>query len=234
MEKREIEIRRNVVERALMASRDYIVRHRRYFIYGAAGLLAAIVLAVGGFVYYESREQKELAVFEKILYDYQTSAVASETEKKDLLKKTADELEKVVGSSLWGYVHRNGYYIIGGLYYNEGMFEEAKGYYLKFARTSPGSFFAPLGLQQAARSCEAMEKPAEALEIYKKLEKKYGKSVVADQIFFDLGRLYLKQGDQFKAREYYTRVMNEFPRSPFSQKARERLMLIGLSQAKKP
>ncbi len=232
MEKRDIEIKRNIVEKALMAFKDYAKKHLRVMMIAAACLLGLVVLIVAGYVYYEKRQQGEIARFERIIDDYRKAASGDEKERKILLKKTADGLEKVIEGSWWGYVKNNGYYIIGALYFNEGMYSESREYYLKFADKKPRSYFAPLGLQQAARSCEFLKKYDEALKLYNRLEKQYGKSLIADQIYYDLGRIHLNKGDYFKAREYFTRVLNDFPRSPFSQKARERLMIIGYIQTR--
>jgi len=41
------------------------------------------------------------------------------------------------------------------------------------------------------------------------------------------------EGDLFKSRESFNRLMVLFPKSPFARKARERLMLLGLAEGKK-
>ncbi len=102
-----------------------------------------------------------------------------------------------------------------------------------FAERSPRSFFAPLGLQQAARSYEALGRNKDAIAVYQRLEKDYADSAVADQVLYDAGRLYQMEGDLFKSRESFNRLMALFPKSPFARKARERLMLLGLVEAKR-
>ncbi|HSV97043.1 MAG TPA: tetratricopeptide repeat protein [Spirochaetota bacterium] len=233
METRDIEIRRNVVERALMAVKEFAKENLRLVVYCVTGLLAAAVLFSAGYLYYEYREADELARFEKILDDYRNLQVEGEAERTAALEKTAAEIIAASDSSYWGYVRRNGHYVAAGLYYDARMYEKALASYLKFVERSPSSFFAPLGLQQAARSHEAMGRNKEAIAVYERLEKDYADSAVADQILYDAGRLYQMEGDLFKSRESFNRLMTLFPKSPFSRKARERLMLLGLVEAKK-
>jgi len=131
-------------------------------------------------------------------------------------------------------VHEFGYYIIGNLYYSEKKYKEAREYFLKFADSSSGSYFAPMGLQQAARSSEYLGDIKDARKIYSRLEKDYEKSAIADQIQYDLGRIYEQEGDGVRARECYNKVLAGFPRSPFAQKAKERIILLGLAERKDP
>lgn len=227
MEKRDIEIRRNIVEQSLMAAKDFARAHLRAVAYAAAGLLAAVALVIAGIVVYNSVEDKELASFELILDRYRVSAGPQGAEREARFAKTVQELEAVVRGSYWGYVHTNGYYIIGGLCYGERRYAEAGKYYLRFFEGSPRSFFAPLGLQQAARCSEQLGDLKEAARLYSLLEKKYGEGIIADQILYDMGRMRQQQGEIFKAREYYNKLIVSHPRSSFVQKARERLMLLG-------
>lgn len=228
MEKREIEITRNVIERALMAVKDYINTHMKEFVIGCVSALGLAVLITGGIIVHNAHENASLVKFEQVLDAYNSGASGDPQARIANCKKTAGDLEGIVQKSWWGYVHENGYFVIGGLYYSERLYAEAKDYYLKFAEKSPRSFFAPMALQQAARSYESLGDFAGALQTYVRLEKKYGKSVIADQIYYDLGRIYQRQGDIFKARENYNRVVTAFPQSRFARMARERLFLLGL------
>jgi tetratricopeptide (TPR) repeat protein len=228
----EIEIRRNIVERWLMTAKDFALKNMRIVVYALAGAVVAVVLVIAMVVYYDYRANSELVKFEKVMDEYRKSYGPDETVRKQVLNKTAAELKSITDSSYWGYVNHYGYYIIAGLYFNEGMHAEAKDYFLKFVKKQPRSYFAPMGLQQAARSCEFLNDYKGAIELYNKLEKDYSKSVVADQVYYDLGRAYQHQGDIFKARECFDKVISSFPRSEFSQKARERIMMLGYSSGK--
>jgi tetratricopeptide (TPR) repeat protein len=231
-QRKDIEIRRNIVEKGLMAAKEYVKANLRSFMYAGVALIAAAVLLVVGIIYYESRESAELSRFEQVLEGYRLFTNPEPGERAKMVGNTVKELNAIIDNSYWGYVNRFGYYVIGGLYYSEKMYSEARKYFLLFAGKNPRSFFAPLGLQQAARSSEYLGDFKESLKIYMELEKKYGDSAVADQILYDLGRVYQREGDIFKSREYFNKVISSFPRSQFAQKSRERLLLLGLSGGK--
>jgi len=232
MENREINIRRNIVERSLMGIKDYIRKNSKTVIYGLIALIIIIVLAGGLIIYIDKRETTELIKLEQILDAYKNLQTSNDENRIQALENTVKSLNALIERSFFGYVHNNGYYIVGGLYYNERKYAQSKDYYLKFVKRSPKSIFAPLGLQQAARSCEYMNDNKGALEIYKRLEKEYAGSPVADQIYYDLGRMYQIEGDLFKSRDSFNKVVISFPRSDFAQKARERLVMLGLSPKK--
>ncbi|TAL38710.1 MAG: tetratricopeptide repeat protein [Spirochaetes bacterium] len=232
MESREIEIRRNIVEKALMTVKDYVRHHRKQVAYGAAGTLIGAIFVMSMVVYYDHRASTELVQFEQALDKYRAGFPADDRERGAALDKAAQELAAIVDSSYWGYVHEFGYYIIGNLFFAESRYKESKDYFLRFTDKNPGSFFAPMGLQQAARSCEYLGDVKGAKQIYVVIEKEYGKSAISDQISYDLGRLSEQEGDHFKAREYFNKVVSEFPRSPFAQKAKERIMLLGVAEKK--
>jgi tetratricopeptide (TPR) repeat protein len=229
MEKRDIEIRRNIIEKSLMAVKDYARQNMKMVLYAAAALAVAAVLAIGAILYYDRRETAEMVKLERILDSYRKSYSSDAAERAKTLEQTVKDLDALTSDSWWGYVHRNGHYIIGGLYYNERNYAGARKHFLIFADGNRRSFFAPLALQQAARSAEYVSDYKEALKIYVRLEKDYSESAVADQVFYDLGRVYEHEGDIFKARENLNKVITSFPRSPFAQKAREKLMLLGMA-----
>jgi TolA-binding protein len=64
------------------------------------------------------------------------------------------------------------------------------------------------------------------------MEKEYAESALADQIQYDLGRMYQKKGDVFKSREHFNRVVFTYPQSLFARKAKERLFMLGLIEKK--
>jgi len=225
MARREIEIQRNIIEKSLMFLKDSFRKNRKAFLYSLGGALLAILFIIIGFLYYDMKATRDLVAFERALDEYQE--ITDDAERKERVLKTVAELDKLVASSHWGFVDEYGSYIIGNLLYTENMFQEAKKYYLQFVDESPSSFFAPLALQQAARSAEMLGTVDEALTLYQQLESEYGDSQFADHIYYNLGRIYGRRGDIFKAREYYNRVIISFPQSLFSEKAKKNLFLLG-------
>lgn len=229
MERREIHIQRNIIENFLMAAKDFIKKNRKLVGYSVLSFIVLLVLIISGMVYYDARESSEVERFESILDQYRNYSGDS-AGKTSLLYVTISELDKVVQSSTWGYVARYGNYVIGNLYFENEKYEKAKEYYLKHAEESSAVPFVLLSMQKAAVACEYMNNHNDAFQIYKKMSEKYGDSIMADQIYYDLGRMYQKRNDIYKAREYYYKVITAYPRSIFSGRAKRRLFLLSYSE----
>ena len=223
---REIKIQRNIVEQGMMAVLNFVKSHRRLVLFVFIGSILGITLIIASVVYINNDAEKNLVAFETVLDEYRQSYVASPDDRKKNLDKTVNKLNEIIDSSYWGYVNENGYYIIGTLYYNENNHKEARDYFLRFADNS-SSFFTPLAYQQAAISSEHLGDFKRALELYSILEKEYGDSYLIDQVYYNLGRMYQKEKNLFKAREYYKKVMLEFPQSFFANSSKSRLLLLG-------
>ncbi len=223
---REIKIQRNIVEQGMMAVLNFVKSHRRLVLFVFIGSILGITLIIASVVYINNDAEKNLVAFETVLDEYRQSYVASPDDRKKNLDKTVNKLNEIIDSSYWGYVNENGYYIIGTLYYNENKHKEARDYFLRFADNS-SSFFTPLAYQQAAISSEHLGDFKRALELYSILEKEYGDSYLIDQVYYNLGRMYQKEKNLFKAREYYKKVMLEFPQSFFANSSKSRLLLLG-------
>lgn len=223
---REIKIQRNIVEQGMMAVLNFVKSHRRLVLFVFIGLILGITLIIASVVYINNDAEKNLVAFETVLDEYRQSYVASPDDREKNLDKTVNKLNEIIDSSYWGYVNENGYYIIGTLYYNENKHKEARDYFLRFADNS-STFFTPLAYQQAAISSEHLGDFKKALELYSILEKEYDDSYLIDQVYYNLGRMYQKEKNIFKAREYYKKVMLEFPQSFFANSSKSRLLLLG-------
>ena len=224
MEKRTVTIHRNGIESFLMYVKEIVKHHKRPVLIGVVVVVLAAGLAVGGAVYYDVRSNADLVEYETLMTEYESGsrdAAAFTTAVTKLIALT----EK----SCFGYVHRNGHYIAGGMYFERKMYEEAKANYLKFADVSSSSSFAPLALFQAGVCAENTGKDDEALSLYKRIEKSYKDGAFSDRLFYDLGRMYQKKGDKVTAKEYYGKVIAQYPNSrPFADLAKIRLSLLGL------
>jgi tetratricopeptide (TPR) repeat protein len=224
MEKRTVTIKRNAIENFMMAVKEYIKHHKKLVLVITAAVVLVAGLVVSGSIYYEIRSQKELLAFESIIEKYETGS----HDDASLTEATA-ALLKIVEGSWWGYPHKHGYYIIAGMNYQNKRYEEARGYYLKYVDSS-SSVFTPLALFQAGICSEALDQNDKAIEIYSKLEKNYGGTLFNDRILYDLGRVYQKKRDIVQAREYFTKLMTQYPASPFISEAKARLFLLGLAK----
>ncbi|MBN2403774.1 MAG: tetratricopeptide repeat protein [Spirochaetes bacterium] len=223
MNDRKIEIKRNIIEQFLMKVKDLYRWNKKLVIYSLVLIIAVSALLITGVVYIKSREQNEIKTLETIINKYYSDKANLEKN----INKTIDDLNELIKSSFYGYVNKNGYYIIAGLYLSQNKYNEGKEYLMKFADKSPSSFFAPLALHRAGIICEKLNDITGAFQIYNRLEKEYKECIISDEIYYNLGRMYHKKGDKFKAEEYYNKVIKEYPVSIFSSKAKKRLLLLG-------
>ena len=223
MEKRKVTIHRNAIEKFLMFLKDFVKHHRKPVIISSVGILLAVIVFVGGAVFYDFSTKKELRAYEELMSAYETG-----TKDDASFNKTVAGLVKITDASYFGYVHQNGYYVAAGLYFEHKMFADAKKYYLLFADTSSSSSFAPLALFQAGVCAENFEKYDEALDLYKRIEKNYKDSAFNDRLFYDLGRMQSKKGDKAAAKESFKKVMTQYPNSTYAVQSKIRLFLLGL------
>lgn len=232
MADREVNVKRNLIEQALMNMRYIVYEHRSMVLKAVMIIVVLMVLVISGLVYADYKVNKDTAAFEAVLEEYRTVYTVIETERKEKLDRTAAKLKSIVEDSYFGYVHRYGYYIIAGLYFHERDFSNAAVYYEKASHyASP--LFASIALQQAGVASENLNNVDEALRFYLLCETEYSDAHNIAQVIFSIGRMYAQKGEHFKAREYFTKVTAEFPQSAFSQKAAQYNMFLGAFEHQK-
>jgi tetratricopeptide (TPR) repeat protein len=208
----------------LMEVRNFIKGKKKAVICSSIFLFIGIVGVVSCAVYFDYRENKDIIAYEQIIEEY-IQQRKDDVQKEKALEKTAAKLIDIVDSSVWGYIHDKGYYIIAGLYYNEKQYDEAKKYYLQFAEDA-SSVFAQMALSKAALCYEQQGDFNKAMEIYRQLEEEYAESPFLDQILYDLGRMYQKKGDIVKAKEYFNKVITADTGSVNARSAQKRLFVL--------
>ena len=227
MHGRDIEIKRNIIERFLMRIRDFAIKFKKGVLISLVSIIAVTSLLIAGVILYEKKVEWDLADFDQILKKYNELKIDNKEEKKNELGKTVKLLNDVINSSYWGYINKNGYYVIANLYASMDMLNEAKDYLLKFADKTSGSFFTPLALNRAAIINEQLGKQDDAFKIYQQLEMDYADCLIIDEIYYNLGRIYQIKGEKSKAREYYNKIVSSYPRSIFAEKAKKRILMLG-------
>ncbi len=230
MEKRDIQIHRNVIENFIMFLKDQIKKRRKLVIWVLASIVIVFIIVIAGFIYVEHRAERELMEYETIMDRYRILGDGSSDADKTNFRIVVDDMKKLIGSSSWGFVNRYGDYVMGNMYFSKKMYNDAKNYYIKYAEHRPSDVFAPIAIQMAAMACEDMGNDSEAFSLYQGMERDYLHSIVADQIFYNLGRMYQKKKDIFKAKEYYHRVITLYPNSQYSSQAKRKLLLIAYAE----
>lgn len=222
MEKRSVTIHRNAIESFLMYVKEFIKGHRKSVLIGAVCFFAAVLLLLAGAVFYDFSSTSDLRAYEKITLEYSSGKDAT------AFNDTITKLSRLAEKSRFGYVHKNGYYIVAGMYFERKMYDEAKSFYLKFVDRSSSSIFAPLALFQAGVCAENTDKYDEALSLYRRIEKSYKDSGFNDRAFYDIGRMSQKKGDRVTAKEYFEKVITQFPNSSYATQAKMRIFLLGM------
>jgi tetratricopeptide (TPR) repeat protein len=222
-----IEINRNPIERFLMFLKNFIKTRRSLVVYSLLGILVLSVLAIAGSVYLEKRSASILLQYESIMDDFQKGGA----ENADNISATIERLKALRVSSRFGFIHDMCGYMAGNLYYSQGRFAEARTALVEFASDSSSKTYAPLALIKAAFAAEEAGDIDGALDLYRRLEEKYGSGFLADQIFYNMGRVYSIKGDAMMSKKYYNMVLSGYPKSSFAEKAKKRLYLSDIRES---
>jgi TolA-binding protein len=59
------------------------------------------------------------------------------------------------------------------------------------------------------------------------MEEEYPDSLVADQMYYNLARVYGKKRDFANSKKYFNKVISSYPQSVFVAKAKKSLFLLG-------
>lgn len=218
-----IEIERNVIERYLMTFKNFIKENSRKSLYIAVGLVVVIAISVSAFVYIDASSAKDLENYESVIDSYRMNP--ADRVVKD---KTISSLREIIKNTRFGYVNEMSHYMLGNLLYDDEKFAEAYDMFSVFVKkSSSDDLFIPVAVNKMAVCLEEQGKIDEALSLLLKYEEESKNAVVGDQLIYNTGRLYSVKGDRIKAKEYFSQVISTYPDSVFSERAKERLFLLG-------
>ena len=207
-----------------MQAKTFVTDNKKLVRYTMLGLFAAIVLTIAAIVAVELVLARDRKRFEKIIDDYAKYSVMGDTERS---RAAVNDLKKFIDATYFGFPHNMAFFVLGNIYYSEKNYKEADYNLVRFAGKESSTIFAPQALIKAALAREEAGDLKGARELYRRLEEKYGDTVLADQIFFNYGRLCWKMKDVFNSRRYYNKVITAFPDSSFAILARKRLFMLG-------
>jgi tetratricopeptide (TPR) repeat protein len=223
-ETKKIEIERNVIERFLMNAKDAARKNRKLVLYSMAGVLLVLIIIITAIVVTENVNARNEQRFEKILNDFGKYAAEKNEEK---INGVIAELKKFTDSTYFGVTRSMAFYLLGNIYYEKKQYREASVFLVKFADREPKTSLAPLAMLKAAVALEEAGDLKGAKQMYGRLEDKYSDSIVADQIYFNMARLYASMKDIVNSRNYYKKVISSYPDSAFSMEAKKRLFMLG-------
>lgn len=223
-ERPDIDIKRNPVERFLMRSKDYILKNRTFVIAGSIFVLLSVVILVVSVVIFDRTTGNQRAELEKLNEKFQNYVRENRIENA---RGVIPEIISLADSSLFGFANRMGYYYAGNYYYILGDYEEARETLKSFVKRAEKNVFWELAYFKVGVIYEDAGELEKALEVYREIARNYRHGVMLDQLYFYTGNVYSGLKDYNNAEFYYNRVINDFSGSPYADKARQRIFLLG-------
>ena len=235
--KSNIEIERNPIENFLMYVKDFLKRNSKRAIYASITVLALFFISLTVYLLVVRSSEKEIARFEIIIDDYTKSirenirdenSPAKGVDKNivsEANKKAITELKNLIADTNYGFVNRMCHYWLGNILFEEKSYGEAYQAFDVFIKKSSDDVFVPIAINKAAICLEEdgqIDKAVDLLSGYTDAKNKINK----DQIYYNLGRLYLLSNNQIKARESFRHVIDEYPESVYANRSKERLFLL--------
>jgi len=224
--KNNIEIERNVIEKYLIKIKDFSKARSSIILYIFIAFIVILSLSIFGVWKYTNYKASQLAKFEVILENYEKNSKND----KDINKTTLKELLEMSKARNFGFVDEMIPYMIGNLYFKEKDYKEAKNYLMKFIEKSDAPIFNALARLKMGISMEELNDTKGALKVYLEMENRYGESEVIDQVLFNIARIYMKDNNTEETSKYYNKLITQLPSSSFAEKAKKRLLLLGLKK----
>ena len=224
--KNNIEIERNIIEQYLLTVKDYVKNNRGLVKTVLICIFTLIIVAVSADFYMSHVSAAAKERFDAVLDSYRAKPGDAET-----IEKNKSELRSLIKDTCFGYVHDMSHYFLAAILFDEKKYDEAYDMYSLFIKKSSSDrLFIPLAVVKSATCLEGLGKTDEAIKLLLRYEEDKDFVVVQDQLIYNSGRLYAKKGDKTKAREYFERLKNDFPQSPYTERAKERLMFIAVQE----
>jgi TolA-binding protein len=107
-----------------------------------------------------------------------------------------------------------------------GKAAEAEAAFSAVAAKAGNGLFGPLAKLGQAQAMQVAGKSAEALVLLNELAANRDGALPVDGLLMEVGRVSLKAGKPAEARAAFKRVVDEFPESPYSSDANQRLAAI--------
>ena len=235
--KSNIEIEINPIERFLMYVKDFLKRNSNKAVHVAVSILVLFVISLTAYLLVVRSSEKEIARFEIIVDNY-TKSISEHihddhADDKNLNKKiiteannkAITELNNLISETKYGFVYEMCNYWLGNILFEEKRYGEAYKAFDIFIKKSSDDVFVPIAINKAAVCLEEegqIDNAVALLSAYVDTKNKINK----DQIYYNLGRLYLLNNNQIKARESFKLVIDEYPESVYANRSKERLFLL--------
>lgn len=219
-----IEIERSPIERFLMSFKEFSKNNRRAVLFGSLAVILLLALSLTAYTLLTRSSEKELIKFEVIIDNYRSDSMNVEVK-----NKTISELQNLIASSRFGFVHEMSHYILGNIYYSDKKYSDAYNMFEAFIKkSSDKEVFVPIAVNKAAICLEEQGKIDEAIAFLNKYEADNSDSIALDQVYYNTARLYSLKNNQIKAKEYFNNVITRHPDSIYAERSKERLFLLSV------
>jgi tetratricopeptide (TPR) repeat protein len=206
-----------------------------------SGTALAIVFVVWGATsYFEHKAQSAAEIFGRAVKTYDAELLTdttppktdeenpiphfkTEKERAEATLAELDKLDKQYGGS---DVAKNALIFRGGVYFDQGRFDEAAVAYDKFLQGGAKDPSVAAIAREASGLCdEARGKLDEALAKYKAIEPKTG-DYYRDRALYDQARIYTRKGDKKKAADLYKEILAKMPTTPLKDEIQSQLAVV--------
>ena len=236
--KSHIEIERNPIERFLMYVKDFLKINSRKVIYSAVFIFALFSLSLTAYLLLTKSSENDMIRLEVIIDNYSKSVresnvgaasqntLSGSASMSEANNKTIQELNNLISDTKFGFVHKISHYWLGNILFEEKRYNEAFNAFDTFIKKSSDGVFVPIAINKAAICLEEDGKIENAIALLSEYTAGSKNKIVMDQMYYNLGRLYLLNNNQIKARDAFKYVVEEYPQSAYAARSRERLFLI--------
>jgi len=205
-----------------MGLKEFSKHNRKVVLVVSLSAIIAIAAALTAYSFITRSSEKDLIKFESIIDNYRSDSMNVEV--KD---KTVAELQNLIASTRFGFVHEMSHYFLGNIYYTEKKYNEAYNMFEVFVKkSSDKEVFVPIAVNKAAICLEEQGKIDEAIALLNKYESDNSDSIALDQIYYNTARLYSLKNNQIKAKEYFNNVISRYPDSIYAERSKERLFIL--------
>ena len=223
----------------------FLGRHRKAFLFGSAGILGAIVIAVVVAQVLNARAADAVLAAEEVQdlwtqYQEEIAADAptgdaeageNDTDTDDAAAATEDALRAAIDNTLDRYPRTYGAlrsrFILAELEWSKEDFQAAYDAYLAVANEHDTNHLTAPAIMSAAAAAERLDDSDQARELYGRIAS--GEATPNAEVaraLFNLGRLAEAAGEPDLALEYYNRLADEYGDSNWTNLGRNRIIWL--------
>lgn len=181
----------------------------------AAVVVVLLAVVITTSVTTSNREKAMIRVSD--LSDRCSAYISAGETNSEVFDALVADLNKEIGGS--SYVSTKAAYLLGGLYYDTGDYQNSYAAYLKCYELNTKSYLAPLALVNAAAAVEETGDADTALSLYAKVSD-YEISGVGAKAVFNMARINLSKGNYELAKAELQEVVDSYPYSEYAATAK--------------